>query len=140
MSNIFPTINATLNATSGVLLCSAFALIKAKKWKAHAYCMIAATVVSAIFLACYLGYHATHGEKSTAAHPGPLRNIYLLVLIPHLFLAVGMLPLIYLTLMRAYKRDWAGHKRVSTKTFWIWLYVSVTGVVVYFMLYHSSLT
>ena len=140
MKDLFPTINASLNALSGILLCTAFIFIKAKRWRAHGYTMVAATVVSAIFLGCYLTYHAINGEKSTAAHPGFMRKIYLLVLIPHLFLAVAMLPMIYLTLFRAYRRDWNLHKRISNPTFWIWLYVSVTGVVVYFMLYHTRLS
>src|SRR5579862_4901218 len=105
MTSIFPTINATLNATSGVLLCIAFAFIKAKNWRAHACTMIAATTVSAIFLASYVTYHAIYGEKSTAAHPGKLHDVYLIVLLPHIFLAFLMLPMIFVTFLRAYRRD-----------------------------------
>ena len=103
--------------------------------------MVAATVVSAVFLACYLTYHILNGEKSTATSHAPhwLRVLYLWVLLPHLLLAVGMLPMIFLTLYRAYRRDWEAHRRIAPPTFWIWLYVSVTGVIVYFMLYHTSL-
>jgi uncharacterized membrane protein YozB (DUF420 family) len=133
-------VNATLNATSALLLAIAFLFIKAGKWRAHGYTMIAATVVSAVFLACYLTYHWMHGEKSTRLHEHDwLRYVYLAVLLPHLLLAVGMLPLIYLTLFRAYNRQWDRHRRIALPSFWIWIYVSFSGVVVYFMLYHTRL-
>jgi uncharacterized membrane protein YozB (DUF420 family) len=133
-------VNATLNATSAILLATAFLCIKYGKWKAHGWLMVSATVVSAVFLACYLTYHYQNGEKSTRLHSGDwLRTLYLLVLLPHLVLAVGMLPMIYLTLTRAYNRQWPKHKRIALPTFWIWLYVSFSGVVVYFMLYHTRL-
>jgi uncharacterized membrane protein YozB (DUF420 family) len=133
-------VNATLNATSAILLASAFGFIKAGKWRAHAYTMIAATTVSAAFLICYLTYHYLHGEKTTELHGHDwLRYAYLAVLFPHLILAVGMLPMIYLTLFRAYSRRWDDHRRMALPTFWIWIYVSISGVVVYFMLYHTRL-
>lgn len=133
-------VNATLNATSGVLLASAFICIKKGKWRAHGWLMASATLVSAVFLACYLTYHALHGEKSTQAHAGDwLRWVYLLVLLPHLLLAVIMLPMIFTALWRAYHRQWGPHKRIALPTFWIWMYVSFTGVIVYFMLYHTRL-
>jgi protein SCO1/2/putative membrane protein len=134
-----PTLNASLNAICGVLLCLAFIFIKTGRWRAHGYTMVLATIVSIVFLTCYLTYHIRHGEKSTALHPGILRDVYLVVLLPHLFLAVVMLPMIAVTLLRAYRRDWAAHTRISVPTFWIWLYVSATGVIVFFMLYHTAL-
>ena len=139
--SVLPTVNATLNATSCVLLCLAFVFIKMGKWRAHGYAMVSATVVSCAFLVCYLSYHYMYGERSTRDTHAPhwLRYIYLVILFPHLLLAMVMLPMIYLTLLRAYRRDWESHKRISVPTFWIWLYVSVTGVVIYFMLYHSAL-
>jgi uncharacterized membrane protein YozB (DUF420 family) len=138
---ILPAVNATLNATSCVLLCSAFVFIKKGKWRAHGYAMVSATIVSVAFLTCYLAYHYMYGERSTRASHAPhwLRYTYLVILFPHLLLAMVMLPMIYLTLLRAYRRDWTKHVRISVPTFWIWLYVSVTGVVIYFMLYHSAL-
>jgi protein SCO1/2/putative membrane protein len=138
---VFPAINATLNATSGILLCTGFLFIRAGKWRAHATMMISATVVSTVFLACYLTYHYLNGEHNTAASHAPhwLRTIYLFVLFPHLILAVAMLPMICLTLLRAYRRDWIRHRKIAVPTFWIWLYVSVTGVIVYFLLYHTTL-
>jgi uncharacterized membrane protein YozB (DUF420 family) len=133
-------VNATLNAASALLLASAFVFIKAGKWRAHGITMIAATAVSAAFLACYLTYHALHGEKTTNLHSHDwLRYVYLAVLLPHLLLAVVMLPMIYLTLFRAYRRQWDRHRRISLPTFWVWIYVSFSGVVVYFMLYHTRL-
>lgn len=133
-------VNATLNAASAALLATAFGFIKAKKYKAHGWTMIAATCVSAAFLGCYLTYHALHGEKSTRLHAHDwLRDAYLLLLLPHLLLAVGMLPMIFMTLLNAYRRRWDKHRRIALPTFWIWIYVSVSGVAVYFMLYHTRL-
>lgn len=133
-------VNATLNASSAVLLAIAFCFIKAKKYKAHGWTMIAATLVSAAFLTCYLTYHYLHGEKSTKLHANDwLRYVYLIVLLPHLFLAVVMLPMIFMTLLNAYRRKWDAHRRIALPTFFVWMYVSFTGVVVYFMLYHTRL-
>jgi protein SCO1/2/putative membrane protein len=136
-----PSLNATLNAVCGVLLCLAFVFIKTGRWRAHGFTMVLATLVSVVFLTCYLTYHIRHGERSTAATHAPhwLRMTYLAVLLPHLLLAVGMLPMIFVTLLRAYRRQWMAHTRISVPTFWIWLYVSVTGVIVFFMLYHTRL-
>jgi uncharacterized membrane protein YozB (DUF420 family) len=133
-------IEATLNATSAVLLAIAFIFIKTGRWKAHAVTMISATIVSAVFLACYLTYHILHGEKSTNLHAHDwLRYVYLIVLLPHLLLAVVMLPMIFATLWRAWNQQWPAHKRMALPTFWIWLYVSFSGVAVYFLLYHTRL-
>jgi uncharacterized membrane protein YozB (DUF420 family) len=142
MNWITPELNATLNAVSAVLLCCAYIFIKTGRWRAHAATMISATSVSAVFLACYLTYHYLHGEKSTRLSHAPhwLRAIYLTILLPHLTLAVVMLPMIFLTLWRAAHKNWSAHRRIARPTFWIWLYVSVTGVIVYWMLYHTSLS
>jgi protein SCO1/2/putative membrane protein len=136
-----PAVNATLNSISCLLLCLGYFFIKTGRWRAHAYTMVSAAIVSTAFLACYLTYHYLYGERSTRATHAPhwLRYTYLTILFPHLLLAVVMLPMIYLTLLRAYRRDWANHMRIARPTFWIWLYVSVTGVIIYFMLYHSRL-
>jgi uncharacterized membrane protein YozB (DUF420 family) len=141
VTTVLPTVNATLNAASCVLLCTGFVFIKSGRWRAHAYTMVTATVVSTAFLICYLTYHYMYGERSTRETHAPhwLRYLYLLILFPHLLLAMVMLPMIYLTLLRAYLRDWAGHHKIAVPTFWIWLYVSVTGVIIYFLLYHSQL-
>jgi uncharacterized membrane protein YozB (DUF420 family) len=138
---IFPAVNATLNAASCILLCLGFIFIKSGRWRAHAYTMVSATVVSTAFLICYLTYHYMNGERSTRHSHAPhwLRYTYLIILIPHLLLAIAMLPMIYLTLLCAYYRNWPKHAGIALPTFWIWLYVSVTGVIIYFMLYHSRL-
>jgi len=140
MSFGFPELDASLNATSGLLLCAGYGFVKRRKWRAHGWTMVLATVVSAIFLVFYLTYHYQHGERSTRGHGAHwLRLTYLSVLIPHLILAVGMLPMIFLTLLRAYRRDWEAHRRLARRTIVVWLFVSVTGVIVYFMLYHTAL-
>ena len=135
----FPHINATLNASSAILLVIGILLIKRGRYRSHAVFMILASLVSAAFLACYLIYHYKAGEQSTKHMtwlPPWLRIIYLLILIPHLLLAFVMLPMIIMTLYRAYRRQWPRHRRLARPTFYIWLYVSVTGVVIYWMLYH----
>jgi uncharacterized membrane protein YozB (DUF420 family) len=135
----FPHLNAALNASSTVLLVIGFVLIKRGRYRSHAVLMILASLVSAAFLACYLIYHFQVGEVSTKQMtwlPTWLRTVYLIILFPHLLLAMFMLPMIILTLYRAYRRQWERHRRIATPTFYIWLYVSVTGVVIYWMLYH----
>ena len=137
----FPHINAGLNATSTLLLIVGILLIKRGRYQAHAVTMILAALVSAAFLACYLLYHYIAGEKSTASMgwiPPWLRLIYLVILFPHILLAFGMLPMIYLAFYRAYRRQWERHRKIAKPTFFIWLYVSVTGVIIYFMLYHLA--
>ena len=130
-------VNASLNALSGVLLVTAFVMIRRKNWRAHATFMIAAVCTSALFLTSYLSSYYLFGEKTTGlARDNWLYWLYLIILIPHVLLAVGMLPLIGMALLRAYQRKFTLHTRWSVPAFWIWLYVSVTGVVVYFMLYH----
>ncbi len=133
-------VEAILNASCAILLAAAFICIKTGRWRAHACTMIAATIVSAVFLALYLTYHYLHGEKSTRLHAHDwLRWVYLAVLLPHLLLAVVMLPMIFATLWRAAHRRWPAHRRIALPTFWIWIYVSISGVAVYFLLYHTRL-
>jgi len=135
----FPHINAGLNASSTVLLIVGILLIKKGRYRSHAVMMILASLVSAAFLGCYLLYHYKTGEQSTKHMtwlPTWLRTVYLLILIPHLLLAFFMLPMIVMTLYRAYRRQWERHRKIAKPTFFIWLYVSVTGVVIYWMLYH----
>lgn len=141
MNSMLPAVDATLNATCGLLLILAFIFIKTGRWRAHGWTMVGATAVSIAFLVCYLTYHYMHGERTTRATHAPhwLRYTYLAILFPHLVLAVVMLPMICITLLRAYHRDWASHRKMSIPTFWIWMYVSATGVIIYFMLYHSRL-
>lgn len=137
----FATVNAILNGTATVLLVVALAFVRRGKWAAHGYTMVAALVVSAVFLACYLSSKLIFREVTTEAMsagaiPVWAKTVYLAVLFPHLLAAVGMLPLIGMAVWRAYKRDWAGHRRIARPTWYIWFYVSVSGVAVYWMLYH----
>jgi len=137
----FPAINASLNATSGVLLCLAMTFIQFRRVRTHAYLMIAAVITSAAFLACYLTFHTLKyqaGSATTLFPQSAIRPYYLAILLSHTILAVVIIPMIVMTLIRAYRRQWDKHRRIARPTFWIWLYVSVTGVVVYWMLYQLA--
>lgn len=132
--SILPHINAFLNATSGVLLVTGYLLIRRGKVNAHRNCLIAALIASTIFLASYLTYHYYHGTTRFAG-VGLVRPIYLTILLTHTVLAVVIVPFIAVTLYRAARADFARHRRIARWTFPMWLYVSVTGVIVYLMLY-----
>jgi uncharacterized membrane protein YozB (DUF420 family) len=139
----FPAVNASLNGASAVFLLIAYGFIRARKYAAHAVMMIAALVTSAAFLACYLTYHALRvrqGIGVTRFPESPLRPYYYALLGSHSVLAVVILPLIAITVWRASRRKWALHRRISVWTFPLWLYVSITGVMVYWMLYHVAPT
>lgn len=135
-----PAINAALNSTSSILLLTAYIFIKLRKVRLHATFIISALVTSTAFLACYLVYHsfvgATYVDQRFPQVPHSLRTIYKWILFPHLTLAIFMLPLIARSLYLAYHRRWESHRKISPWSFWIWLYVSVTGVIIYWMLYH----
>jgi uncharacterized membrane protein YozB (DUF420 family) len=132
--SILPSVNATLNASSGVLLVLAYVAIKRRQIDRHRRLMLSACTVSALFLVSYVIYHAQAGSK---AFPGTgwLRALYFSILIPHVLLAAALLPLAGVTLARGLKRRDRDHRRIARITFPIWLFVSVTGVVVYVMLY-----
>ena len=137
----FPVVNASLNGTSAVLLVIAFALVKARRYAAHATVMILALLTSSAFLACYLTYHylrAKQGVTVTQFPPGSLRPWYLALLFSHTILAVVILPLIATALWAAIRRRWPLHRKISSVTLPLWFYVSVTGVVIYWMLYHVA--
>ena len=129
-----PALNATLNATSAVLLTAGWFFIRARRIQAHRRCMIAAFVTSSLFLTSYLVYHAQIGSKPFPG-TGPIRFVYFSILIPHVTLAAAVLPLAIVTLRRGLRRDDARHKPLARWTLPLWLFVSVTGVVVYWMLY-----
>jgi uncharacterized membrane protein YozB (DUF420 family) len=129
-----PALNATLNAISAVLLTIAWFLIRARRIAAHRRFMIAAFVSSSLFLTSYLIYHAKIGSKPFPG-TGVMRTIYFSILIPHVTLAAVVLPLAIMTLRRGLKRDDKRHRRIARWTLPLWLFVSVTGVVVYLMLY-----
>lgn len=130
-----PTLNASLNTIAGILLLSGYISIKLGKKILHRNLMISALAVSAAFLTSYLIYHY-HVPSKKFPDLGLIKTIYLLVLIPHIILAVVMVPMILKTFWHAYKQEWEKHKKIARITFPIWMYVSVTGVIVYFMLYH----
>jgi uncharacterized membrane protein YozB (DUF420 family) len=129
-----PHLNAALNALAGTLLTIGYFLIKAGRIQAHKRCMLSAFVVSAVFLASYVTYHANVGSKPFPG-TGLVRTIYFTILIPHVVLAAAVLPLALVTLRRGWIRDDERHRRIARWTLPIWLFVSVTGVVVYLMLY-----
>jgi len=133
---LFAAINATLNGTSAVLLVVAFVMIKRRNIRAHAWLMLSGLTTSAVFLVFYITSWVKFGERSSGLQTGSLRTFYFLLLASHVLLAVGMLPMIMTALWRAYRRQWDRHRRIAAPTYWIWLYVSVTGVIVYWMLYH----
>jgi len=130
-----PTLNATLNATSAVLLTAGWFFIKARRIGAHRRCMIAAFITSSLFLISYVIYHAQIGSKPFPG-TGPIRYVYFSILIPHVTLAAVVLPMAIVTLRRGLRRDDDRHRRLARWTLPLWLFVSVTGVIVYVMLYH----
>ncbi|NDJ84700.1 MAG: DUF420 domain-containing protein [Chloroflexi bacterium] len=129
-----PALNAVLNASAMVFLVAGYVSIRRQKWKTHRLLMLAALLMSALFLISYLIYHAQEGSKPYEGE-GIMRVIYFAILIPHVILAAGMLPFILLTLYRAWKNPWDRHARIARITLPVWMYVSVTGVLVYLMLY-----
>lgn len=130
-----PHLNAFLNATSAVLLASGFIGIRRGKVGAHKACMLGAVGVSIAFLASYLTYHFQVGSVRFQKQ-GWIRPVYFTILISHTTLAVTLVPLVIVTLRRALRERFDRHKRIARWTLPLWFYVSVTGVVVYLMLYH----
>jgi uncharacterized membrane protein YozB (DUF420 family) len=130
-----PAVNATLNGLSAVFLTLGFIFIKRGHKIAHRNCMITAFGTSVVFLACYLTYHATVKTVTHFVDPAWFRPIYLTILLTHTLLAVVSVPLILVTLQRARKQDFAAHQKIARWTWPLWLYVSVTGVVIYLLLY-----
>ena len=129
-----PAINASFNATSTVFISLGWWLIRRGLWRQHIACMITAIVSSSFFLAGYLVYHANVGEKSSG-YRGLIAWFYFPILISHVLLAFVTLPLVVATLVPVFRRRWDRHRRIGKWTMPIWLYVSVTGVLVYLMLY-----
>ena len=130
----FPTLDASLNAASAVLLTLGYCFIRNKRILAHKICMLSAFGTSSLFLACYLWYHAHHGVTRFMGQ-GLVRPFYFTLLGSHTILAALIVPLILTTLYRAWKKRFDLHKRIARWTFPAWLYVSVTGVMVYWLLY-----
>ena len=136
-----PTVNALLNSLATTLLVAGFVLIKKNKRDAHRNVMLTAFGTSVVFLGCYLVYHfalhhytGTHGKAFPET--GAARVVYLAILISHVVLAAVVPVLAIITIVRGLNADWERHRKIAKITFPIWLYVSVTGVVIYLMLYH----
>jgi uncharacterized membrane protein YozB (DUF420 family) len=132
-----PAVNATLNGISGVLLIAGYLLMRARRIELHRRVMTAAFATSSLFLICYLVYHASVGSVRFT-RPGFVRQLYFTILITHVTLAAAVLPLAIITLSRGLKARYPQHRRIARWTFPIWLYVSVTGVLVYVLLYRPT--
>jgi len=132
-----PAVNAVLNGTSAALLTAGYCFIRLRKVTAHMTCMLTAFGVSCLFLVSYVIYHYHAGSKYFAGH-GWIRGVYYPLLISHLSLAALIVPLALTTIYRAWRGEFARHMRIARWTFPVWLYVSVTGVIVYWMLYHLA--
>ena len=132
-----PTVNAVLNGTSAVLLTAGYCFIRRRKVKVHLTCMLTAFGVSCLFLVSYVIYHYHAGSKHFGGQ-GWIRGVYYPLLISHLSLAALIVPLALTTIYRAWRGQFARHMRIARWTLPVWLYVSVTGVIVYWMLYHLA--
>jgi len=131
---VLPTVNATLNAVSGVFLLVGYILIRRRQINAHRNAMLGAFTSSTLFLISYLVYHAHAGSRPFTGQ-GAIRYVYFAILISHVTLAAVILPMAITTLSRGLRGRYSDHKRIAKWTFPIWMYVSVTGVIVYMMLY-----
>lgn len=131
----FPPLNASLNALSTVFITAGWLFIRAERKVAHAVCMSVAVVTSSAFLTCYLIYHFSIRGSIRFTDTSIARPIYYVLLLTHVLLAFTTLPLVIATVIPAVRARWAAHRRIARWTMPIWLYVSVTGVIVYFMLY-----
>ncbi len=129
-----PAVNAALNATAATLLVIGYTLIRRGRIRQHRSVMLAAFATSTLFLISYLVYHAHAGSRPFPGR-GPIRGVYFTILITHIILAAAILPMALITLSRALRQKFDRHKAIARWTLPIWLYVSVTGVIVYLMLY-----
>jgi putative membrane protein len=132
-----PAVNAVLNAVSGVFLLVGYSLVRARRIEQHRVCMIAAFATSTLFLVCYVVYHAQVGSVPFTRE-GFVRPLYFAILITHVTLAAAVPPLAIVTLSRGLRGRFARHRAIARWTLPIWLYVSVTGVLVYVLLYQPT--
>jgi putative membrane protein len=130
-----PALNASLNGLAAILLGIGFVFIQRGEIERHRFCMVAAFVVSMAFLVSYVVYHVHHGATPFPGR-GWVRPVYFTLLVSHVVLAALVVPLACVTLYRAWRSDFARHRKIAELTFPVWMYVSVTGVVVYWILYH----
>lgn len=131
---LLPTVNAALNGVSGLFLLAGYLFIRRGRIDAHRNAMLCAFGSSTLFLMSYLIYHAQAGSRPFTGQ-GPIRYVYFTILITHVILAAAILPMAISTLSRGLRGRYAEHKRIAKWTFPTWMYVSVTGVIVYLMLY-----
>jgi uncharacterized membrane protein YozB (DUF420 family) len=129
-----PALNAALNGAATLCLLAGYFFIRRRRVAAHRASMLAAVAVSALFLASYVIYHANAGSRPFTG-TGPVRAVYFFILVTHIVLAAGIVPMVLLTLTRALRERFDRHAAVARRTLPLWLYVSVTGVVIYLMLY-----
>lgn len=129
-----PALNATLNSLSAIFLLTGYVFIRRKQQAAHRNCMIGALVCSTLFLTSYLIYHFNAG-RTVFKDPAWFRPFYLILLLTHTILAVVIVPMVIITVSRAAKRRFDLHKKIARWTWPLWMYVSVTGVIIYFLLY-----
>ena len=129
-----PTVNATLNLLASLLLCTGYVCVRRRRIAAHRAVMLAAFSTSTLFLVSYLVYHASAGSRRFEG-TGWVRMAYFAMLVTHVVLAAAMVPPVLMTLARALRGRFAAHARLARRTLPVWLYVSVTGVVIYLMLY-----
>jgi len=133
---VLPTVNAVLNASAAVAMILGFVAIRRRRVTLHRACMLTAVGLSVLFLCSYLVYHAQVGSRPYGGS-GWLRTVYFAILLTHTVLAAAIVPMVGTTLYRALRSQFARHARLARITFPVWLYVSVTGVVVYWMLYRG---
>ena len=133
--SFLPHLNALLNSTSALFLTAGYSFIRTGRVRAHRNCQLTAFFTSVVFLVSYLTYHYYHGDTRFAGQ-GIVRPFYFVVLISHVVLAIVIVPLVVITLYRAARGDFLKHRRIARWTLPLWLYVSITGVIVYLMLYH----
>ena len=132
--SFLPSLNAGLNATSALLIILGFVLIRQGAWTGHALCMCLAMISSTLFLISYLTFHFFHGSTPFAGQ-GFIRPVYFTILISHTILAIAVVPLVLISFIRALQSKVDRHMKIARVAFPIWLYVSLTGVVIYWMLY-----
>ena len=133
--SVLPHLNASLNASTFVLLSSGYYFIRQKRVSAHRNCQIAALACSVLFLISYIVYHSHHGVTKFAGQ-GIVRSVYFTILFTHTVLAAVIVPFVIVTVRRAKRKDFQRHKAIARWTLPMWLYVSITGVIVYVILYH----
>ena len=129
-----PHVKACLNGTSALLLLTGYTFIRARNVTAHRTCQVSALIVSILFLISYLTYHFHHGATRFQGQ-GLVRPVYFTILLSHTILAIVIVPLVVMTFYRAFRNDFTRHRRIARITLPLWLYVCVTGVIVYLMLY-----